>query len=101
MAVNSIGDEESTSLQCLTHADPDFESESYTTSGWFLPSKTVITNQSIEGYRSNRGVNVIYLYRDSASNTSVATGRFYCRIPSGDIQNSTIQTYYVNICKFM
>ena len=106
VAVDRIGEEENTSLQCLTHMDPGvccgFGSESSTTSGWFLPNETMIpTNLSTEGYHSNRGVGVIHLYRDSVNNTDVATGRFYCQIPSGDIQNLTIQTYYVNICKFI
>jgi hypothetical protein len=106
VAVNNIGEEECTSLHCHTHMDPGvrcgFGSDSYTTAGWFLPNETVIpTNQSIEGYRSNRSVNVIHLYRDSVS--KIATGRFYCQIPSssGDIQNLTILTYYINICKFL
>jgi hypothetical protein len=106
VAVNNIGVQENTSLHCLTHVDPSVccgnGSESYTTSGWFLPNETVIsTNQSIEGYCSNRSVNVIHLYRNSVSNTNVATGRFYCQIPRRDTQNLTIQTYYINICKFL
>ena len=107
VAVNSIGEEKNTSLQCLTHVDPGiccgFGSESSTINGWFLPNETMIpTNLSTGGYHSNRGHNVIHLYRDSSvSNTGVATGRFYCQIPSGDIQTLRIQTYCINICKFI
>ena len=106
VAINSIGEDESTSLQCLTHTDPgvccDLDSDSYTTSGWFLPNETMIpTSRLTEGYRSDRDVDVIYLYRDSVNNTDVTTGRFYCQIPSGDIQNPTIiQSFCINICKF-
>ncbi len=103
VAINNIGDEESTSLQCLTNANRSIccgsGSESYATCGWFLPNGIMIP--TTEGYRSNRSENVIHLYRDSISNATVATGRFYCQIPKGDTQNLTIQTYYVNICKFL
>ena len=63
---------------------------------WFLSNGSVIsTDPPVGGYRRNRSIGVVLLYRDLSTRTE--RGRLRCEIP--DALNVT-RTLYVNICEF-